>query len=181
MLRQRSVSTGFVSNCATNPLKPIKSCLSVSSLITVVSLMPASLEDALVGGAIIQNDKPIMRGSARLTEIDLNGRKLRLKISIVMSVKLIAQIVAENSNSHSTLDVLQQPKRFDAHIVVDDEDALYRLAIDVDIGFICLGRMAVQNQKLFWVIVIGRSGQIQHIGRELRSADSIAHLGKDGV
>jgi len=101
------------------------------------------VEHFLVIGAVIQDDEAVMRCPAGLPEADRDGRELRLEISVIMGVKLIAEVVAEDGDCHTILYAVEQPQRLDAHIVVDDEDAVLCLAVDADVSLICLGWLAI--------------------------------------
>ena len=101
------------------------------------------MEHLFIAGAVIQNDETVMRCPAGLPEADRDGRELRLEISVIMGVKLTAEVVAENSDCHAVLNAVEQPQRLDAHIIVDDEDAMLCLAVDADVRLVCLGWLAV--------------------------------------
>ena len=64
--------------------------------------------NVLVCCAIIQDDEPVVRRSASLPKIHLDGRKFCLKICVVMNVKLITNIVAKKCHLYARLNALQK-------------------------------------------------------------------------
>ena len=82
------------------------------------------MEHALLRFTIVEHDEPVVHNPARGDEVHRDCWKFCLEILVIAEMQLISLVVAEYCDLHTRLYTLQQTRRLDVDVIVDD---VYRL------------------------------------------------------